>query len=287
MSRHDPALEAVARDTMSIVEAGGFRASDGSWVSLGPAIAKAVAGTRVYGSDELDALLDGATAPAGHRPPSRSGATHVIQVTCETTQEAAHRLAVDGELALLNFASATRAGGGFLQGAKAQEEDLARCSALYECLRTQTEHYALHRARDSPLYSDAMIYSPAVPFFRVRSESRLDRAYEASVITAAAPNATKAQRAGRVTPSELEAIFRRRTGKLLALAEARGQRTLVLGAWGCGVFGNDPVMAADAFATWLEAPRFRESFAHVVFAVFDPRPDKPTFEAFARRLAGA
>ena len=211
----------------------------------------------------------------------------MIQVTGETTQEAAHRLAVDGELALLNFASATRAGGGFLQGAKAQEEDLARCSALYECLRTQTEHYALHRARDSPLYSDAMIYSPAVPFFRVRSESRLDRAYEASVITAAAPNATKAQRAGRVTPSELEAIFRRRTGKLLALAEARGQRTLVLGAWGCGVFGNDPVMAADAFATWLEAPRFRESFAHVVFAVFDSRPDKPTFEAFARRLAGA
>lgn len=279
MSRHDPALEAVARDTMSIVEAGGFRASDGSWVSLGPAIAKSVAGTRAYGSDELEALLDGAPAPAGYGMR--------IEVTGETTQEAAHRLAVDGELALLNFASATRAGGGFLQGAKAQEEDLARCSALYECLRTQTEFYALHRVRDSPLYSDAMIYSPAVPFFRVRSESRLDRAYEASVITAAAPNATKAQRAGRVTPTELEAIFRRRTGKLLALAEARGQRTLVLGAWGCGVFGNDPVMAADAFATWLEAPRFRESFAHVVFAVFDPRPDKPTFEAFARRLAGA
>lgn len=280
MSRHDPALEAVARDTMKIVEAGGFRASDGSWVSLGPAIARAVAGTRPYASDELDALLDdGSPAPGGHRTQ--------IEVTGETTQEAAHRLAADGELALLNFASATRAAGGFLQGAKAQEEDLARCSALYECLRTQTDFYALHRVRDSPLYSDAMIYSPEVPFFRLRSESRLDRAYEASVITAAAPNATKARRAGLVTPAELEAIFRRRTGKLLALAEARGQRTLVLGAWGCGVFGNDPVMAADSFASWLEAPRFAESFGRVVFAVFDPRPERPSYEAFARRLGGA
>jgi len=280
MSRHDPALEAVARDTMKIVEAGGFVASDETWVSLEPAIARAVGGTRTYASDELDVLLDRAPASLGQRVR--------IEVTGETTQEATHRLAADGgELALLNFASATRAGGGFLQGAKAQEEDLARCSALYECLRTQTEFYALHRVRDSPLYSDAMIYSPRVPFFRVRSESRLDRPYEASVITAAAPNATKAQRAGAGTESELEAIFRRRTGKLLALAEARGQRTLVLGAWGCGVFGNDPAMAADSFATWLGAPRFRESFEHVVFAVFDPRPGKPSHGAFAQRLSGA
>lgn len=275
MSRHDPALEAVARDTMKIVEAGGFLASDRSWVSIAPAIAKAVAETRTYEADALDRLLD--------RPPASLGHRMRIEVTNETTQEAAHRLAADAELALLNFASATRAGGGFLQGAKAQEEDLARCSALYACLRTQTEFYALHRARDSPLYSDAMIYSPRVPFFRVRSESRLDRAFEASVITAAAPNATRARRAG-VGASELEAIFRRRTGKLLALAEARGQLTLVLGAWGCGVFGNDPAMAADSFASWLEAPRFSESFEHVVFAVFDPRPDEPVYATFVKRL---
>jgi uncharacterized protein (TIGR02452 family) len=185
MSRYDPALEEIARDTMRIVEAGGFVASDGSWVSLEPGIRGAVAGTRTYSPEELDALLD--------REPRSSGNRMRVEVTGETTQEATHRLAADGggELVLLNFASATRAAGGFLRGAKAQEEDLARCSALYECLRTQTEYYALHRMRDTPLYSDAMIYSPRVPFFRLRSESRLDHAYEASVITAAAPNSTE------------------------------------------------------------------------------------------------
>ncbi|MBL8743365.1 MAG: TIGR02452 family protein, partial [Myxococcales bacterium] len=59
---------------------------------------------------------------------------------------------------------------------------------------------------------------------------------------------------------------------------------LVLGAWGCGVFGNDPAMAADSFGTWLESSRFRASFARVVFAVYDPAFDKPSFTAFSKRL---
>ena len=268
-------LEEIARQTTSIVTAGGYTAPSGARVDIGAATKAAVAGTRTFSVGELDALLD-RKGTGGARPS--------VEVTLETTQQATRRLFADEQvrdLVLLNFASATRAGGGWLHGAKAQEEDLARCSALYACLQTQTEFYAYHRMQGSHLYSDRMIYSPGVPFFRVQSDGLLDQVYEAAVITAAAPNVTKLV-AGET--ANLEALFRRRTGKVLALAEAQGHRNLVLGAWGCGVFANDPVMAADSFGTWLEGERFAGSFDRVVFAVYDPRPARPSYTPFAARL---
>jgi uncharacterized protein (TIGR02452 family) len=280
-SRRSASLEETARETMSIVAAGSYTAPSGARVTIASSVQAAIAGTRTYEPDELEELLDRKGAGSA----SRSAR---LEVTLETTQQAAHRLFVDEKIpdvAVLNFASAIHAGGGFLKGARAQEEDLARCSALYACLQTQTEFYAFHRMAASPLYSDKMVYSPRVPFFRVRSDELLEHVYEASVITAAAPNAGRALDAGASHPGEIEIIFRRRTAKVLALAEARGHRSLVLGAWGCGVFANDPSMAADSFGTWLEAARFRTSFDRVVFAVYDPRPDKPSHTPFAKRLS--
>lgn len=279
-SHRNAALEEIAKETMSIVAAGGYAAPSGARVDIASSVKAAIAGTRTFSPQELDALLDA-------EPARRDGRARV-EVTLETTQEAAHRLFIDekvAHLAVLNFASATRAGGGFLRGARAQEEDIARCSALFACLQTQTEFYAFHRMAGSELYSDRMIYSPGVPFFRVRSEQLLEQAYEASVITAAAPHAGRILGAHPGRAAEVEAVFRRRTGKVLALAEARGHRALVLGAWGCGVFSNDPVMAADSFGTWLEGSRFQGSFERVVFAVYDPRPDKPSYTPFAKRLS--
>lgn len=283
--RHDAALEEVARDTMRIVEAGAYVAPGGERIDLSASVRAAITGTRMYLPDALDRLLD------RPRPGAAQGSllsSARIEVTLETTQTAAHRLVASegiADVALLNFASATSAAGGFLRGARAQEEDLARCSALYACLQTQTELYAYHRMAGSDLYSDRMIYSPRVPFFRVRSDSLTARVYEASVLTAAAPNAGKVLARDASRGAEIEAVFRRRTGKVLALAEAHGHRTLVLGAWGCGVFQNDPAMAADAFGTWLESARFRASFDRIVFAVYDPRPDKPSHTPFAARLS--
>lgn len=281
------ALEEIGRETVRLVQAGGYETASGGRVDIARATAAAVAGTRTFGSDELDELLDRkASSPA-------SGAEAKlprIEVSAETTQEATHRLCVReaiANVAILNFASAVNAGGGFLYGAIAQEEDLARCSALYACLETQPDFYASHRNADSHFYSDRMIYSPRVPFFRVRSEELLDHCYEASVLTVAAPNATKILAVERDALARIEATFRRRTGKLLALAEAKGHRALVLGAWGCGVFGNDPVMAADSFGAWLESARFRGSFDSVVFAVYDRRPGQPTHAAFHQRLHDA
>ena len=102
---------------------------------------------------------------------SKSSQLPTIEVTAETTQHAARRLVESesvADLVLLNFASARNAGGGFINGAKAQEEDLCRCSGLYQCLISQRGYYDANRKQESALYTDHLIYSPNVPWFRTR-----------------------------------------------------------------------------------------------------------------------
>lgn len=150
-----------------------------------------------------------------------------MRVVDATTQQAAHALATRTDVALLNFASARNPGGGFLGGAVAQEEDLCRCSGLYRTLLTQPVYYQTHREDGSLLYSDHLIYSPAVPFFRVRSHDPLsEEPFLASVITAPAPNLGALQQQRQDT-SAVEATFERRWANVLLACQDRGHRTIV------------------------------------------------------------
>jgi len=140
-------------------------------------------------------------------------------VTNETTCGALARLATlgEGHLACLNFASARQPGGGFLAGAQAQEESLARASALYRCLLAQHEYYERQRA-------------------------------------------------------EL----------VLEVAVRHEVKQLVLGAWGCGVFRNDPRQVAGVFGELLaHGGRFAGAFSEVLFAVPDHSDDGWVHRAFA------
>jgi uncharacterized protein (TIGR02452 family) len=184
----------------------------------------------------------------------------------------------------LNFASAKNPGGGFLGGAKAQEEDLARCSALYTCQLTQPDYYAAHRQSPSMLYSDHMIYSPDVPFFRDETGALLEEPFLLSVITSPAPNAGEVLRRGGSEPELIVPTLVTRARLLLALAAFRQHRCLVLGAWGCGVFRNDPNDVAEAFAQ-IHDPAFAGAFDRVVFAVYDRSDAQLNRLAFSRRFA--
>ena len=109
----------------------------------------------------------------------------------------------------------------------------------------------MHRAGASLHYSDHLIFSPRVPFFRLRGRADLlERPFLASVITAPAPNSGPLLRRDPGAGPAIAQTFRRRWGNALAVAEATGHRTLVLGAWGCGAFGGDPAVSADAVAGW-------------------------------------
>ena len=74
-----------------------------------------------------------------------------------------------------------------------------------------------------------------------------------------------------------------RVEKLLAFAVTEGYRDLLLGAWGCGVFRNDPGQIAGLFADALDA-EVGACFDRVTFAVFDPGPGQATLAAFRERL---
>lgn len=208
-------------------------------------------------------------------------------MTAESTLQALIRLHRGGApgLACLNFASAKNAGGGFLGGSQAQEESLARSSALHPCLISVPKYYETNRACRSGLYTDWMIWSPEVPFFRDDDGALLEVPVLASVITAPAPNAgAVAKNQPRDLPL-VEHTLRRRAERVLALAASLGVQTFVLGAWGCGVFRNEPRMVAGVFADLIrEGAPFAKVFPRLVFAIYDTTSSGEVLHAFASTI---
>ena len=278
----------VAQETVAILERGEYRAPSGRTVSIAESLARAVENTVLYRPDELDGLLErlsaGGPAGAASQEEKPQKGTR-IEVSGETTLAAARRLCAPGTVPFaLNFASAKNPGGGFLKGANAQEEGLARSSGLYASLRSAPEYYDFHRSRRDLLYSDHMIYSPGVPIFRDDAGRLLEEPYEVAFLSSPAPNRDAIrdpEQAARVG-----VVLRTRARKLLAVALANGHRRLVLGAWGCGVFRNDPAEVAEAFAEQLRpGGPFADRFEHVVFAVWDTAEGAPRYTAFQNAFA--
>jgi putative RNA 2'-phosphotransferase len=266
----------IAKRTLEACDAGAYTNAAGEAVSIEDDLDAARRGTVLHDLERGE--------PAGRPAASAASGATRISVTDETTIEALVRMAGEpgGHLACLNFASAKNPGGGFLGGAQAQEESLARASGLYPCLLTQPAHYERNRANSSAIYHDLAIFSPHVPFFRDDGGGWLDRPVLASVITCAAPNASALRQQRRFHADDVTRALRRRAAFVLAIAAHHGVARLVLGAWGAGVFGNDPAAVASAFREPLRGD-FAGAFAEVVFAV-PPGPNRPAFdEAFAVR----
>ncbi|MFD4243485.1 TIGR02452 family protein [Streptomyces sp. NPDC058525] len=263
-------LREIARENAEIVAAGGYRTRSGRRVDLAAALAEARAGTRIYGPNQ--------TIP-GERI-AGDGRETAIEVTGESSTVAARRLAARGApVAVLNFASARNPGGGYVRGAKAQEEALCRASALYETLLEAPEYYEVHRAERSTFYTDRVIHSPGVPVFRDDRGALLETPFRAGFLTSPAPNAGTIRRQEPERAAEIPQALARRAGLVLEVAALHGYRGLVLGAWGCGVFQNDPAVVAEAFRGLL-AGRFSGVFDQVVFGILDRKPE--TREAFER-----
>nr|WP_042183485.1 TIGR02452 family protein [Kibdelosporangium sp. MJ126-NF4]CEL15547.1 FIG01123153: hypothetical protein [Kibdelosporangium sp. MJ126-NF4]CTQ98213.1 FIG01123153: hypothetical protein [Kibdelosporangium sp. MJ126-NF4] len=257
-------LRALARDTVTISEQGSYSTAAGT-VTIGEAVTRAVRSTRLHLPD--DPL----------RLPQQAADSLRVDVTNESTLAATRRLG--GTMACLVFASARNPGGGFLNGAQAQEESVARGSALYPCLRAAGDFYAHHRAHDDLTYSDRVIYSPDVPVFRDDKGALLAEPYPVSFLTAAAPNRGAVLRTQPERAKDIPVVLLRRATRVLHVAAAHGHKRLILGAWGCGVFGNEPTTVADVFLTAL---RNNPYFDHVVFAVLDRQAGTPTLAAFTK-----
>ena len=265
---------------------------------LAPEVAASVAGIRTYGSTPASepVLDDGAP-----RVPS----VMVVDEDSVTAVLARGRgLASACDLAVLDFASFTSAGGGYARGAWAQEEALCAESTLYNVLATQKAWYAENRRRNinCELYRNRALVVPRVRFDREKYHSYAD------VIVAAAPNARRARTEYRVSDEALAEAMRGRIRLVLAVADELGHEKLVLGAFGCGVFGWDAGQVAEMFRAELASgghvarevvfavprgrfdenlERFEHAFAKFPEANADPYVPRAEREATATRAAAA
>jgi len=251
-----------AYEALGIVARGGYKKMDGvTWCSISSLVCNAVAGSVHYGADQwTPGTLSKPLFPEGAMLEVQNGTTLAGMERLEAAKDR-------GTVGVLNFASARNPGGGFTTGAAAQEETLARSSALYPCLtRYFTEFFLPSRRAESGSYTHDIIYSPGVPFFRDDAGRLLENPCFADIVTAAAPNVGSMT---RTEPGEdPENILRERIPRVLDVFARHAVTDLVLGAWGCGVFGNSPAVVAKIFAEELQG-RFHGQFRRILFAVLD------------------
>ena len=195
----------------------------------------------------------------------------------------------DQKVCVHNFASASNPGGGVKNGANAQEECLCRCSNLYLCLKMPKlwdDFYLPHRTARNPLHNDDIIYTPGVRI--IKSDTATPKLlpksqwFNVDVITCAAPNLR--ERPGnsynsgdgsvpvKITDKELLQLHEKRLRKILDVAYIKGNEIVILGAFGCGAFSNNPYVVATAAKNVIKDYLYK--FKIIEFAIYcNPRDD--------------
>jgi len=131
-----------------------------------------------------------------------------------------------------------------------------------------------------------MIYSPACPVIRDDAGNWLPEPYVVDFITSPAPNAGAIRQNEPANCEYIEPVLRERAGKILALTAYQQCDALILGAWGCGAFRNDPGMVASIFSEYLlPEGLYAGYFRRVLFSVYDSSPAQETYRAFVKQLA--
>ena len=200
-----------------------------------------------------------------------------------------------------NFASSTTPGGGVVKGSGAQEECLCRCSTLYFSLNTKEMwdgFYAPHRAENNPKHNDDIIYTPDV--YVIKSDTanpeRLseDEFYKVNVLTCAAPNLrlmptnrwneADGKKPIKLPDTELLAIHEKKMRRILDVSMKEGNEVLILGAFGCGAYQNNPEVVARALKTAVKD--YLHAFKTIEFAVYVRPGDDSNFRIFERNMKG-
>ena len=235
--------KAMAQETLRIIRQGSYATEKGR-IEIKEAVERSVRDSVLISPEEGERILAKFSAEAGCGQPE----TRVENIS---TVEAVRLLAAEGrtDIGVLNFASAKNPGGGFLNGAKAQEESLTVSGALYPTLTAHPEYYEANRANRSMMYLDYGIYSPEVVLFRDGAFRLTDTPVRADVLTLPAVN----------------------MGQVLLKGED--------GAYGCSVFRNDPREIAAWWRELMEEGMGRQ-FASVFHAVLDSSREQACIRAF-------
>ena len=158
---------------------------------------------------------------------------------------------------LPNFASDKRPGGGYVSGASAQKETLCRLIPyLYPSL---SKHI------NNPI-TDCVVVTPSICVMRNCSKKYafIDPYPEVTVVSASAPRGgTKKFQ----DTSSYKNFVRKKLKLIFGATLSDGSRVLILGAWGCGVFQNNPRTMTELM--FEACKRYRGNYYSVVFSISD------------------
>lgn len=206
-----------------------------------------------------------------------------IKVLNERTINVINKFTSNKKTAILNFASATNPGGGVKRGSNAQEESICRCTNLYSVLSTKVlfdKYYKINREKHNSLYSDVVIYTPNIKVIKSDENicTLLDAKnwYEVDVITCAAPNLINKS----INQTELLNIHKERARCILTSAIINDVKNIVLGAFGCGAFKNNPEIVAQAYKEILIDEEYGKFFDEVIFAIISNSKNDINFKVF-------
>ena len=224
----------------------------------------------------------------------------VITVSGDRSYQAAmklHRENPDAKIAVMNFANAFHAGGGVTNGASAQEECLCRTSTLYPLLYRRTlrdSFYKHHHDLNTPKATDSLVYTEGVIICKTDEDLPKRMPQEdwvtVDVITIAAPDLRDKSNVHvplvnggtYMNNAELFGYHVKRAIHMLTCAAAKGADILVLGAFGCGAFQNDPEVVARAYKIVLQ--EFPKVFKQIEFAVYCPPSGSRNYDVFKSAL---
>lgn len=272
--------KAVARQTLSIMEQGHYIYKD-KRVDIRLDLEDSVHNSFLITPQQAEILLE--------EYDNFEGTTKCnVSVENISTVDAVLRLVKEGKnkIGVLNFASAKNPGGGFLNGAMAQEESLAASSILYKTLIAHEKYYQSNRAQSSMMYTNHAIFSPDVVFFRDGRFQLVEKPFKASVLTLPAVNMGQVLLKGE-NRTEAERVMRRRMKLALAIFAKQEAKNLVLGAYGCGVFRNDPKLIASWWQELLENEGMGQYFDSIFHAVLDRSQNGATLLQFKLGLCNA
>ena len=195
----------------------------------------------------------------------------------------------ENNILVLNFANPVHPGGGVRRGSRAQEEDLCRKSSLLLSLESECaqEYYRYNKSLHTYMGSDAIILTPNVEIIKDVNGELLEDSIIVSVMTCAAPMITQGMEG--LSNEQYQALFYNRICGMLKCAAHWGYQNLVLGAFGCGAFGNDARLVSDLFYKALKEFAYNgltaeNFFRRIDFAVLDRTPEQYNFNEFNRNF---
>ena len=266
----------IAAETVEISKKGTYTSYQGKKVSFDAAL-----DTEFWDAKDLEKLSTEGAVAAGRNVGGNPAASRP-SITCvdEGVVDTVLRLAEEGmdmsRVGVLNFASARHAGGGFLNGAMAQEEAIAYCSNLY-VNQIVTPYYDQNAKVRSAMYTDHMIWS-GITFFRDSKYRVLETPVKTNVLTSPAVNMGQVRIKGE-NEDIAKRVMKHRMGLVLDLFAEKGCKTIVLGAFGCGVFQNDP---DDVAQNWIDLIEEKgHHFDQIIMTVLD-KPGFSNYKVFKK-----